>query len=340
MESRKKILMGFYYGLGDFVSALPLIRYLSKAPNYELVVLISKRNKELLPLVDVEVPRVKFLEFSLFSFRSNLRFHLKFLKNLIGVRPDVVLVSPHAQDHLTSWKIPLLLKMLKFFNKNIFVIGSWKDKNSFLYDKRIPIDKSLPLMKREIVFAKLAGLIDWDVEVDIKNIFKVPHVDRKCIVTIHPGASKALKKWNDKYYFELCRELLKIKPELAIRFVGLPIELDPIKKMCGGLRNVFFVSKPLLDTVFEILDSSVVVTVDSGFSHVASALGIPHLVIFGATDPKHYSPIYPNTAFVFHKLLECQPCNVHKCKMDRNYCMDLITPQDVIKKLFEMKILQ
>jgi len=37
---------------------------------------------------------------------------------------------------------------------------------------------------------------------------------------------------------------------------------------------------------------------DSGLSHVAAALGVPTLAVFGPTDPRQYAPFGPNSAFV------------------------------------------
>jgi heptosyltransferase II len=69
------------------------------------------------------------------------------------------------------------------------------------------------------------------------------------------------------------------------------------------------------------------VTNDSGLMHVAAALGIPVVAIFGSTDPMRTAPLGKNCRVV-RSLLPCAPCLRPHCPGERE-CMDRITVDEV-----------
>jgi len=66
---------------------------------------------------------------------------------------------------------------------------------------------------------------------------------------------------------------------------------------------------------------------DSGLMHVAGALDVPTLAIFGSTNPVTTSPLGQNS-IVVHKDLPCSPCLKTTCPTDFR-CMDMIGVEDV-----------
>jgi len=68
---------------------------------------------------------------------------------------------------------------------------------------------------------------------------------------------------------------------------------------------------------------------DSGLMHVAGALDVPTLAIFGSTNPVTTSPLGKNS-LVVHKDLPCSPCLKTTCPTDFR-CMDMITVEDVYR---------
>lgn len=66
---------------------------------------------------------------------------------------------------------------------------------------------------------------------------------------------------------------------------------------------------------------------DSGLMHVAGAIGVPTLAIFGSTNPVTTSPPGEKSVVV-HKDLPCSPCLKTNCPTDFQ-CMDLIGVEDV-----------
>jgi len=63
---------------------------------------------------------------------------------------------------------------------------------------------------------------------------------------------------------------------------------------------------------------------DSGAMHVAAAVGLPIVAVFGPTDPKGTVPVTPNCSVVQEKPY-CSPCFLRRCPTDHR-CMKAVTP--------------
>ncbi len=63
---------------------------------------------------------------------------------------------------------------------------------------------------------------------------------------------------------------------------------------------------------------------DSGAMHVAAAVGLPVVAIFGPTDPEGTSPVTP-CATIVHQKPYCSPCFLRRCPTDHR-CMNAVAP--------------
>lgn len=68
-------------------------------------------------------------------------------------------------------------------------------------------------------------------------------------------------------------------------------------------------------------------TNDSGSMHIASALGVPTVTVFGATDETATGPTGARARIV-REHVECSPCLLRECPIDHR-CMTRITPERV-----------
>jgi heptosyltransferase-2 len=66
---------------------------------------------------------------------------------------------------------------------------------------------------------------------------------------------------------------------------------------------------------------------DSGAMHVAAAVGLPVVAVFGPTDPHGTAPVTPRCNIVQEKPY-CSPCFLRRCPTDHR-CMTKITPEMV-----------
>jgi heptosyltransferase-2 len=63
---------------------------------------------------------------------------------------------------------------------------------------------------------------------------------------------------------------------------------------------------------------------DSGAMHVAAAVGLPVVVVFGPTDPEGTAPVTPRATMIQQKPY-CSPCFLRRCPTDHR-CMRAVTP--------------
>lgn len=85
-------------------------------------------------------------------------------------------------------------------------------------------------------------------------------------------------------------------------------------------------------------EMDLLVTVDSGPMHMAAALGVPVLALFGSTDPKRTGPYGKGHRVIQHGGLTCQPCRSRIClRPERDIaCMRDLRPERVAESVFAL----
>ena len=76
------------------------------------------------------------------------------------------------------------------------------------------------------------------------------------------------------------------------------------------------------------------ITNDSGPMHLAAAVQVPTLAIFGPTDEIATGPLSP-TAVLIKKRVECSPCLLRECPIDHR-CMTRISVDEVYAQAVQM----
>jgi lipopolysaccharide heptosyltransferase II len=71
---------------------------------------------------------------------------------------------------------------------------------------------------------------------------------------------------------------------------------------------------------------------DSGAMHVAAAVGIPTLGLYGSTNPARTGPVGAR-ARVIYRQIECAPCLQRTCRFGHYHCLTQITPIEVVAEL-------
>lgn len=323
--TNEHILLGFYLGIGDFLSAVPVFQRLRKF-GHPLTVVASPVNLRMVELLDVADAEIDWIPFSRFSF-SSIRSAFRLLSELWRRSPDTVVVSSHAAGHVSSWRLPLMLKLLRLSTwRRTRVVGGEGQRLSRLFDERLAIDFSRGLVHREWRMHQDLGTIPaTDQPCDRVFRFDVRNQPLRYDLVIHPGASRDNKRWPVSRYVEL---LDRLNADMEIAFLGLPSELGPIRAAVGDRPGIDWVSVELAASVRVMASGRMIMTMDSGFAHVASFLNRPHLAVFGSTDPDLFAPRSTSTRILYRKHLDCQPCNAHICPVAGIPCMKTISAKD------------
>lgn len=71
---------------------------------------------------------------------------------------------------------------------------------------------------------------------------------------------------------------------------------------------------------------------DSGLMHLAAALGVPTLGLFGSSNPLWTAPVGPRTLALAAEGFSCRPCYRRTCNQP-SFCLDTLGGQEVLHRL-------
>jgi heptosyltransferase II len=74
---------------------------------------------------------------------------------------------------------------------------------------------------------------------------------------------------------------------------------------------------------------------DSGAMHLAAALGIPAVGIFGSTNPARTGPVGPKATVIYHSV-DCSPCLARSCRFGHYQCLQAIAPAEIAAALTQL----
>jgi len=148
---------------------------------------------------------------------------------------------------------------------------------------------------------------------------------------ICPGAEYGgAKRWQPVRFRRMMQMVTKqIDCEWTI--VGVEKDRQLATEIEEDLRDVEctnLAGKTTLAQLIEVLRGlDVLVSNDTGTMHLAAALGVPVVAIFGSTEPQLTAPLGENQIIIRHQV-ECSPCFLRECPLDFR-CMDSITADEV-----------
>jgi heptosyltransferase-2 len=133
------------------------------------------------------------------------------------------------------------------------------------------------------------------------------------------------KEWPAAHYAGLIDRLAGEAIECVL--VGAPSERRRCEEVAAGSRDGALIaagetSVGQLAALLALCDGFV--GNDSGAMHVAAALGVPTVGIFGSTRPDRTAPLGARTAVVSHPI-ECSPCMQRTCRFGHYDCLGQVT---------------
>ncbi len=150
-------------------------------------------------------------------------------------------------------------------------------------------------------------------------------------IGVSPGAAfGGAKRWLPERFAESAAKLsLELDAEIAIFGSAAEAELCETVAAKAGPRAHSLAGKTTLAEFIDLAATcTVYLTNDSGPMHVASALGIPTVAVFGATDHIATGPTN-EWARIVRQPVECSPCLLRECPIDHR-CMTRVESAAVI----------
>ena len=152
------------------------------------------------------------------------------------------------------------------------------------------------------------------------------------VVIIHPGARTPMKRWKPERYSILAERLIS-EYGVNILFTGSPNESglveDIMSRMKSKAVSIAGRVNSLMMLASIIKKSSLLIAPSTGPVHIASAIGVPVIVLSGPESSAQWGPLGSEN-IVIQKYVPCRPCQEVKCSQPVNNCLNMIEVDEVI----------
>jgi heptosyltransferase-2 len=153
---------------------------------------------------------------------------------------------------------------------------------------------------------------------------------QKRLVGVNPGAHfGSAKRWLSDRFAELLDSLIG-RNDADVVIFGASNELTIAQSIQAQMRRRSFIlsgETRLSELIAMISACDLFITNDSGPMHLAAAVCVPTLAIFGPTDEIATGPM-SRSAVLVNKKVECSPCLLRECPIDHR-CMTRISVDEV-----------
>ena len=351
-----KILIIKPSSLGDVIHSLPFLKVIkSTFHDADIEWVISKNLKEILegnPLIN----RLIVFDKDSWTKIGNLS---KTVKEAIGLIN--ILKSGHY-DMVVDLQGLLRSGLITFFTSSPLKVGfkNAREGSSIFYNKKISVNGSLHAVDRYLEIAKAIqkiqkiqnpkskiqnlGKAEFPLNVDktaAENIKKLlGGLKEKEYIVIVPSARWETKRWPAGNFSRLISKL-PIQCVIAGSSADKDVAQEVIDSSGSSIINLCGRTN-LKELTALIAGAKAVVSNDSGPMHIAAALGVPVIALFGPTDPYKTGPYgwseiraeqEKKNLRVIRASIPCSPCFKKKCK--DLLCMDGISVGAVLKELEE-----
>ncbi|OGP56123.1 MAG: hypothetical protein A2Y65_00545 [Deltaproteobacteria bacterium RBG_13_52_11] len=175
--------------------------------------------------------------------------------------------------------------------------------------------------------------------VEARRFFLQRGWDLNAIIALHPGAGGRKKVWPPYRFAALGRALTRESKKLLI--CQGPADEEVTSEVLKGLAGIPYLlvhDKHITSLTALLSCVSLFIGNDSGISHLAAALEVPTITIFGPTDPLCWAP-RGDRAFWLQGKAACAPCardQQRLCK--RQQCLEGIEVEAVMAFIAEKKM--
>ena len=339
----RRILVKEVNWLGDLVMSLPALRAIRRAwPDAHLAVLVKR---ELASFFDGAAWLDEVIPYSVGRRLSGFMDRRRIVGEIRARKFDLGVLFPN------SFESALWIAMAGIKRRAGFIADA---RGAILTLKASPPPEALNRHQVHYWLSMLreTGVADGDAgDFAIENDVHGPHRERMRewlaanrkrvgapIFAIAPAAAYGpAKEWPAGRYGELI-DLLAHRDDAEVVLVGAPSERAKCDEVAAASKSGAIVAAGgtnigELVALLSLCDGFI--GNDSGCAHIAGALGIPTVTIFGSTNPDRTRPLGSKTRVIYRKL-ECSPCLARTCRFGHYNCLtqvQTVEPADAIRTL-------
>ena len=312
-----KILVIRVDGIGDLLNSTPAISLLRENyPSAEITVLAQPRNAPVL-IGNPDVDRI--LIFARDGEHRGLKARLRFYRALRREGFQLaVAMQTGMWSHLVAFLSGAPYRLGRYQKRfRSTLTHAWHGK--YPKGETHEVDRNLELVRlvcegegtRKLKF----HLLPNEIETAKAHLTSCGISAGTFLIGIHPGGSSFDKRWPEKQYAALADRLVQ-QYNATILLLRGPEEVALTDNIQQAMQRPAIVHAP--ETIRELgallSCCNLVVCNDSGPMHLAAALDVPMVAVFGPTDHVAWHPLSENAAIV-RRDMPCWPCSAHKCKI-------------------------
>ena len=155
--------------------------------------------------------------------------------------------------------------------------------------------------------------------------------DGRPIVGIHPGAAVAVRRWGHERFAHVANAL---EEQINARVVVFA-DPDGYGAQISLRARPVIVQRPLREVVAAISLCDILICSDSGLMHVANALGVPVVALFGPGQAEWFGPRGGPSRVVRVEEMPCRPC-FDSCQFSVAHCMTQLPESEVVERTLEL----
>jgi len=285
--------------IGDLILSAPAIAAIrAQIPDAKITLVLSRETAALLPALPA-VDRALIIRRSIGDIRTlssiaftRFDYSVDFTRNS---RSALLSFLSHAGKRIVSFRVKKRAP-LRGRAYNEFVHHRMRDMHTIDYN----LSLLEPLGVSPETAPPLSLTLPEEAVREAKNILGHSHI-RAPFALVHPGSARVEKFWEPKRWAEVIRHLVNQQIDVVITGGTSRIEQSHLGEIMGELPPPTADSQTggvvdlsgkmdLLTLAAIIARARIVLTVDSAPVHLAAALKIPQVALYGPTNPFHWRP--------------------------------------------------
>lgn len=328
--SSNNLLIVLLGAIGDVVRGQVILPLLKKTrPDLKITWLVEP--------ISAEILRLNSLVDAIFIFERSNPFvsFLRLRKELALAKFDITL---DLQRHFKSG-------VFSYYSKSAYRLGfnqsDCKEGNWLFNNYHIPYcGSSDSKVLHYLAFAKELGIdtkqklnFGFDLLKPEQEIEKLAEPNLGSYVSLVLGSNWPSKDWTKQGYTDLTKRLLLTSSENIVLLGTRQTEAlaSELTILSPKVRNL--VGKTTLTQLAAVLSNSkYAIGPDSGPAHIAAALEVPYISLFGPTEHRRVAP-WEMQDLVVKSSLACCGCYRRRCPGLDNLCMRLITVDAIMNKV-------
>ncbi len=349
-----RVLISAHTGLGNFILKTPFFHAILKQfKNCRIDLLFDKKNGLEDVINDSKIINNFYYLMQDASFLEKHSLFLELRKN----KYDIVFLPFDSTSKSILFKSQFYLSKSKIISHINIYDKSFKQKISMLLYLFYSEVEWVPILKGyheiDLNFDLLQAALPKKLKRDRRTIVNYTYEDisffnlSKSYIVIQPSAANGAltpKIWDPENFKELIKRFLKYYPNSKVVFVGDSGDASSLHDSNILSENgcVNLLGKTTFNQLCNVLKGALVtISHDSGVMHIANAMQIPMIALYGPTDFIRTAPLSP-TVKVLHSRNDCwgimrdmQPgieLNLAK-KYINYYCMSGISVDQVMSNL-------